>query len=355
MLSFLGNRKPDEATIKLALAGLPECSVVIDGRDVTVVLTVADAASHDSLRLEVEKRVRAVKGVGNVSVILTAERAVPSMPPSKGRGHVGGLADGGGIDMPMKHIVAVASGKGGVGKSTVSINLASSLAALGYKVGLLDADIYGPSLPRLAGVRGAKPHRENEKIMPIEAHGLKLMSIGFMVNEDAPMIWRGPMVQSALKQLLRDVDWTGCDVLVLDLPPGTGDIQLTLAQQVKMTGAVIVSTPQDIALIDARKGLEMFKKMDVPVLGIVENMSYFCCPACNTRTEIFGHGGARQQAEMVGVPFLGEIPLDAEIRALSDAGTPVVVADLHSHQAQAFMAVAKLVAASFVTPLSKAI
>ena len=337
MLSFLGNRKPDEKAVLAALDGMVCCdiaSVLIEGAAVSVVVNVDKIAPHEALQQEIEKRVMAIKGVARVSVILTAERAPPSDKGKKPTGM---------IDVPVGHIIAVASGKGGVGKSTVAINLAAGLAAKGMKVGLLDADIYGPSLPRLAGMRDAKPERINEKIIPIEAHGLKLMSMGFLVDEAAPMIWRGPMVQSAVQQLLRDVDWSGLDVLVLDLPPGTGDVQLTLAQKVAITGAVVVSTPQDIALIDARKGLEMFRKTGVPILGIVENMSYFCCENCGTRADIFGHGGAKDEAAKAGVPFLGEIPLHAAIRAQSDAGVPIVISAPASVQAQAFMAVATIV------------
>ncbi len=342
MLRFIGNRKANEKAVRDALKGFSGASVesvLLEAAHVTVVLGVDAASVQEPLRLDVEKRVKALKGIQTVSVIMTSERA-PTAPAGK---KPSGL-----IEVPVRNIIAVASGKGGVGKSTVAINLAVALLGQGLKVGLLDADIYGPSLPRLAGVRDAKPERIDEKIIPIEAHGLKLMSMGFLVNEEAPMIWRGPMVQSAVQQLLRDVDWSGLDVLVIDLPPGTGDVQLTLAQKLAMTGVVIVSTPQDIALIDARKGLEMFRKTNVPILGIVENMSHFCCPNCGTRSDIFGHGGAKLEAEKAGVPFLGEIPLHASIRAQSDAGIPVVIAVPESDQAKAFIGVAKAVAAVLV-------
>ena len=221
-------------------------------------------------------------------------------------------------------VIAVASGKGGVGKSTTALNLALGLRDLGLRVGLLDADIYGPSVPRLTGIH-EKPHLDdNRKMIPIVRFGLSIMSIGFLVEEDTAMIWRGPMVMSAITQMLRDVAWGTLDVLVVDMPPGTGDAQLTLAQNVPLKGAIIISTPQDLSLIDARRGLAMFKKVNVPVLGIVENMSYFQCPQCGTKSDIFGHGGARHEAERLGVPFLGEIPLHISIRATSDAGTPVV-------------------------------
>ena len=221
-------------------------------------------------------------------------------------------------------VIAVASGKGGVGKSTTALNLALGLRDLGLRVGLLDADIYGPSVPRLTGIHEKPQLDDNRKMIPIQRFGLAIMSIGFLVEEETAMIWRGPMVMSAITQMLRDVAWGTLDILVVDMPPGTGDAQLTLAQNVPLRGAVIISTPQDLSLIDARRGLAMFKKVNVPVLGIVENMSYFQCPQCGTRSDIFGHGGARLEAERLGVPFLGEIPLHMSIRATSDSGTPVV-------------------------------
>ena len=221
-------------------------------------------------------------------------------------------------------IIAVASGKGGVGKSTVAINLALALHDLGLKVGVLDADIYGPSLPKLLAIRERPEVISGTRLRPIVRHGMPVMSIGFLVEEETPMIWRGPMVMSALTQMLREVEWGTLDVMVVDMPPGTGDAQLTMAQQVPLKGAVIVSTPQDLALIDARRGIAMFRRVNVPVLGIVENMSTFICPHCGTRSDIFGHGGARAEAERLGVPFLGEVPLAIEIREKSDAGAPVV-------------------------------
>jgi ATP-binding protein involved in chromosome partitioning len=221
-------------------------------------------------------------------------------------------------------IIAVASGKGGVGKSTTAVNLALGLRDLGLKVGVLDADIYGPSLPKLLGVREKPETIGGTRLKPITSYGLTVMSIGFLIEEETPMIWRGPMVMSALTQMLREVEWGTQDIMVVDMPPGTGDAQLTIAQQVPLAGAVIVSTPQDLALIDARRGIAMFKRVDVPVLGVVENMSYFLCPHCGSRSEIFGHGGARTEAARLGVPFLGEVPLDLAIRETSDAGRPVV-------------------------------
>ncbi|MCF3631017.1 Mrp/NBP35 family ATP-binding protein [Alphaproteobacteria bacterium LMO-S08] len=225
----------------------------------------------------------------------------------------------------MRSIIAVASGKGGVGKSTTAANLALGLAAEGHSVGLLDADIYGPSMPRMMGITGQPASADGKTLDPMENYGIKVMSMGFLVDEETPMIWRGPMVQSALEQMMRDVNWGELDVLVVDMPPGTGDAQLTMAQRVPLTGAVIVSTPQDIALLDARKGLNMFRKVDVPVFGIIENMSYFSCPHCGERSEIFSHGGARREAERLGVDFLGEVPLHIDIRTTADGGHPIVV------------------------------
>ena len=242
----------------------------------------------------------------------------------------------------VKAIVAVASGKGGVGKSTVAVNLAVSLARQGLKTGLLDADIYGPSLPRMLGVH-RKPEVRDEKMIPIQAWGLSCMSIGFLVDEETAMIWRGPMVTGALEQMMGQVSWGALDVLIVDMPPGTGDAQLTMAQRVTLTGAVIVSTPQDIALLDARRGVKMFETTRVPVLGLVENMSFFCCPNCGHRTEIFGHGGARAEAVKLGIEFLGEIPLLLDIRTASDAGTPIAASAPDSAAAKAYDALARQV------------
>ena len=267
-----------------------------------------------------------------------ARGAAPRSQPPQGHDSRGALPG-------IAAIVAVASGKGGVGKSTTSVNLALALTTLGQRVGLLDADIYGPSQPRMLGITGKPRSPDGKKLLPMENYGVRVMSMGFLVDEDAPMIWRGPMVQSALQQMLGDVAWGELDVLVVDLPPGTGDAQLTMAQRVPLAGAVIVSTPQDIALLDARKALNMFRKVDVPVFGIVENMSYFLCPSCGHRSEIFSHGGARATAERYGVDFLGEIPLDLVIREHTDAGRPPVVSQPDGPQAAAYLEVARKVIA----------
>lgn len=300
----------------------------------------------EPLRQEAERAVLALPGMRKVNAILTAERAAandtpPALSRKKGPSPL--------REMPaVRHIIAVASGKGGVGKSTVAVNLALALRRLGFSTGLMDADIYGPSIPHMLNLHEKPVVGDNKKLIPLSTYGLKVMSIGLLVDNNAPMIWRGPMVQSAVRQFLEDVDWSDngapLDVLIVDMPPGTGDAQLTLAQKVPLSGAVIVSTPQDIALIDARKGLEMFRRTDVPVLGIVENMSYFSCPHCGGVSEIFGHGGARDEAARLGVPFLGEIPLHAMIRTLSDAGTPVVAVRPDSVEAKPYMDMAAMVA-----------
>jgi ATP-binding protein involved in chromosome partitioning len=321
------------------------------------------------LRKAAEKAVEQLPGVLSVTAVLTAHRggggaAAAPQPHTQGPGHGPGHSHAHGhahaptppqgAQQPrsapgrtpvagIQHIIAVASGKGGVGKSTTAVNLALGLSGLGLKVGLLDADIYGPSVPRLLGISGKPDTTPEKKLNPMQKFGLKVMSMGFVVAEDTPMIWRGPMVMSAITQLLREVDWGQLDVLVCDLPPGTGDAQLTMAQSVPLSGAVIVSTPQDIALIDARKGLNMFRKVDVPVLGIVENMSYFTCPHCGGRSDIFAHGGARHEAEKMQTPFLGEIPLDIQIRETSDAGTPIVAQHPDSPHSAAYRAVAEQV------------
>lgn len=310
--------------------GLVSDVFVADGKVFFSITVPAQLAQKlEPLRLDAEKAVKAMDGVRGAMVALTAEKkpgdksAAPSpvqprqpapAQPAENKPGVPGV----------NAIIAVASGKGGVGKSTTSVNLALGLQAIGLRVGLLDADIYGPSIPRLLNIKGQPQQADGRMLKPMEAYGLKVMSMGFLVGEETPMIWRGPMVVSALTQMLREVEWGQLDVIVVDMPPGTGDAQLTLAQRVPLAGAVIVSTPQDLALIDARKGINMFKKVDVPLLGIVENMSYFLCPSCGERADIFGHGGARDEAQKIGVPFLGAVPLHMEIRENSDAGTPIV-------------------------------
>ena len=302
----------------------------------------------EPLRRQAVEAVEALADVLSVTAVLTAHREAPAETPPAPAGpqRQAAAAPGQKTMVPgVKAIVAVASGKGGVGKSTTAVNLALALSNSGRTVGLLDADIYGPSMPRMIGITGKPNSPDGKTLDPMQRFGLKVMSIGFMVDEETPMIWRGPMVQSALSQMLRDVNWGELDILVVDMPPGTGDAQLTMAQQVPLAGAVIVSTPQDIALLDARKGLRMFQKVDVPVLGIVENMSYFACPHCGERTEVFGHGGARAEAERLGAPFLGEIPLHLAIRETSDAGSPIVVSDPDSEHARAYLSIAERVIA----------
>ncbi len=300
----------------------------------------ARAPKLEDLRRAAERAVEALPGVLSVSAVLTAER--PSAPAKAPAPAAAGRTQPAKPLVPgVRTIVAVASGKGGVGKSTTAVNLALGLKALDLRVGLLDADIYGPSQPRMMGISGKPSSPDGRRLLPMENYGIKVMSMGFMVPEDTPMIWRGPMVMSAINQMLRDVEWGDLDILVVDLPPGTGDAQLTMAQQVPLSGAVIVSTPQDIALLDARKGLNMFRKVDVPVLGIVENMSYFLCPHCGERSDIFSHGGARREADKLGMEFLGEIPLDMAIRETSDGGNPIVVSQPTSSHAATYRAIAE--------------
>jgi ATP-binding protein involved in chromosome partitioning len=299
-----------------------------------------DGQKLEPVRAAAEAAVRAVKGVSAVTAVLTAQVASPARPQPAGHGH--GHAKPEKLALPtVKHIVAIASGKGGVGKSTTAANLAVALAKSGLKAAIFDADVYGPSIPRLFGLAGAKPASDGKMITPLEAHGVKVMSIGFMVAEDNPVIWRGPMVMGALEQMLRDVNWGELDIMVVDMPPGTGDTQLTMSQRVPLAGAVIVSTPQDIALIDARKGLHMFRRVEVPILGIIENMSYYVCPNCGHREDIFAHGGARRTATELGVPFLGEIPLELKIRVTSDAGTPIVAAEPDGPHTPAYVDIAR--------------
>ncbi|MCK0209809.1 Mrp/NBP35 family ATP-binding protein [Starkeya koreensis] len=376
----------DEVKARLAQVSAPDgrpvtetgvlSDILVSDSKVYLSITVdaREAQAWEPVRAAVERTVRGTPGVTSALVALTAERKAGSAPASapaggaqpvrvsgegghQGHSHAGhshaGHAHAGhthaqppadpqkeGSGLPgVGAIIAVASGKGGVGKSTLAANLALGLVASGLKVGLLDADIYGPSVPRLMGLKG-RPDVQGRMITPMQAFGLKVMSIGFLVEEETPMIWRGPMVMSAISQLLKEVNWAPLDILVVDMPPGTGDAQLTMAQQVPLAGAVIVSTPQDLALIDARRGIAMFEKVNVPVLGIVENMSYFLCPHCGGRSDIFGHGGARHEAQRFGVPFLGEVPLHLSIREASDAGLPLVATKPDSHEAQIYRDIA---------------
>ncbi|MBI2713736.1 MAG: Mrp/NBP35 family ATP-binding protein [Rhizobiales bacterium] len=318
--------------------------VVSDGK-VFFSMTVDAAAvkAWEPVREAAEKAVRAISGVQSALVALTAERSPGAAARGPQPAHVATQPRAAGAPAAHAHahpadkvqpgipgvdaVIAVASGKGGVGKSTTAVNLALGLRDLGLKVGMLDADIYGPSLPKLLAIKEKPQTIGGTKLKPIERYGLSVMSIGFLIDEETPMIWRGPMVMSAITQMLREVEWGKLDIMVVDMPPGTGDAQLTMAQQVPLKGAVIVSTPQDLALIDARRGVAMFKRVNVPVLGVVENMSYFLCPQCGTRSDIFSHGGARHEAERLGVPFLGEVPLHMTIREKSDAGLPVVATE----------------------------
>jgi len=373
VLSALKRVKGPDLESNIVDLGLVSEVLVRDDKVYFSITVPADRAEElEPLRQAAEKVVRDVAGVAGVTAVLTAERhggaARPGKPATPARidgprvtaaraaGHAhdhgpGGHHHGhdhdhghshapaappppaaarkggaGGVGVPgVKHLIAVASGKGGVGKSTTAVNLALAFQANGLRAGILDADIYGPSQPRLLGISGRPSLAHGKVLRPMEGFGLKAMSMGFLIDEATPIIWRGPMVVSALNQMLREVAWGDLDVIVIDMPPGTGDVQLSMAQQVPLSGAIIVSTPQDLALLDARKGLNMFRKVDVPVLGIIENMSYFICTKCGERHEIFGHGGAEREADKLGLPFLGGVPLDIEIRERSDAGQPIVV------------------------------
>jgi ATP-binding protein involved in chromosome partitioning len=314
--------------------------VRVDGGTVsyTIHFQTENPSVGQQIARDAEAAVRALEGVSDVRLNL-------EIGAKQGTVVGGAMPSGPNVLADVKYRIAVASGKGGVGKSTVSTNLALSLRALGYTVGLLDADIYGPSQQMMLGIVGRPQIDEHdEKIIPMERHGIKTMSLGLITEPDTPVIWRGPMVMKAIDQFLTDVKWGTLDFLIIDLPPGTGDAQLTLTQKAGLTGAVVVTTPQDVALIDARKGLAMFRKVNVPVLGIVENMSYFLCRHCGEREEIFGHGGGRRTAEMLGVPFLGEVPIDPKVVVGGDSGEPIVVADPAAPAALALKEVARLVA-----------
>ncbi|ODS00239.1 sodium:proton antiporter [Methyloceanibacter methanicus] len=367
LAALKGVKGPDLSSNIVSLGLVSE--VVINKGKVYFAISVdpARAAELEGLRKAAATVVEGLPGVASATVTLTADRepgstaptssprparsetpqAAPEAPSPKTPantappGRAGQARQTAGGIPGIRRIVAVASGKGGVGKSTTAVNFALALKDQGLKVGILDADIYGPSMPRLLGLSGQPQQLAGNKLDPMRQYGLKVMSMGFLVDEDTPMIWRGPMVISAISQMLKDVAWGELDVLVVDMPPGTGDAQLTMAQQVPLAGAVIVSTPQDLALIDARKGLNMFQKVNVPVLGIVENMSTFLCPHCGGRSDIFGHGGAKEEAAKLGVPFLGEVPLTLAVRETSDGGKPIVVSDPDSDVAKAYRQIAE--------------
>ena len=343
----LGSLRLPGADRDIVSMGLVSDVFVSQGKAYFSISVPADAANAlEPLREQAAKLAASVPGVDAATVVLTADRkaGAPSAPPQPQRpahAHAQPRAVAKQAIPGIGAIVAVASGKGGVGKSTTAVNLALAFQANGLKAAVLDADIYGPSLPRLMGISGRPQQIDGRQIRPMENYGMKVMSMGFLVDEGTAMIWRGPMIQSALLQMLREVAWGDLDVLVIDMPPGTGDVQLTLAQQAALAGAVVVSTPQDLALIDARKAINMFNKVEVPVLGIVENMSHFVCPNCGTSHDIFGHGGAKAEAEKIGAPFLGEVPLDIEIRLNSDAGTPLVVKNPDGPHAAVYREIAR--------------
>ena len=317
-------------------------ALTIEGGTVRFVLEIdpAQAKTYEPVRDQADAAVKALAGVETVSAILTAH-SKPSAPPDL-KAKKAPAAPAGPQKIPgVANIIAVASGKGGVGKSTVSSNLACALVAEGRRVGLLDADVYGPSQPRMLGVSGRPASPDGKTILPLRNHGVTMMSLGLMVNEGQAVVWRGPMLMGALQQMLNQVEWGALDVLIVDLPPGTGDVQMTLAQKSDLAGAIIVSTPQDVALIDARKGIDMFNQLKVPILGMIENMSTHICSNCGHEEHMFGHGGVKAEAEKLGVPLLAEIPLHLDIRLASDEGAPIVVAKPDSPQAQAFRTVAR--------------
>jgi ATP-binding protein involved in chromosome partitioning len=330
-------------------------ALTVDGGTVRFVLEIdpARAKKMEEARADAEARIKALDGVETVSIVMTAHTVSTPPPDLKGKGHGHSHSHSGGHSHgPAKaagpekipgvaRILAIASGKGGVGKSTVSANIATALAAEGRKVGLLDADVYGPSQPRMLGVSGRPASPDGKTILPLRNHGVTLMSLGLMTQEDEAVVWRGPMLMGALQQMLFQVQWGALDVLIVDLPPGTGDVQMTLAQKAELNGAIIVSTPQDIALLDARKGIDMFSKLGTPILGLIENMSTHICSQCGHEEHIFGHGGVAKEAEKLGVPLLAEIPLHLDIRTSSDGGAPIVVSKPGSSQAQAFRTLAK--------------
>ncbi|THD46025.1 MAG: iron-sulfur cluster carrier protein ApbC [Bradyrhizobium sp.] len=354
ILAALADTPGPDGRTPLPQSGAIDGVTFRDGKAfVAIRVDPARAQALEPMRAAAEARIKAIPGISSALVTLTAEsaNAPAAKPPTDGGGHGHGHARRGPPEAraipDIAKVIAVASGKGGVGKSTTACNLALGLARLGLKVGVLDADVFGPSMPRLFAITH-KPEiaEDGRRLIPIEKFGVKVISIGFLVEEGAPVVWRGPMVMSALTQFLREVDWGALDVLVIDMPPGTGDAQLTIVQTVPLSGAVIVSTPQDLSLIDARRGMAMFEKVGVPLIGMIENMSYFLCPHCGARSDIFAHGGARHEAEAHGVAFLGEIPLDLAIRQTSDDGAPIVVSAPDSVQAAAYVEVARRVRAT---------
>jgi ATP-binding protein involved in chromosome partitioning len=309
-------------------------NIKVSGSDVAldIVLTTPACPVKDQMRDEAVRLLKALPGVENVNVNMTSNVTRGGAPPRED------------LIPLVKNTIAISSGKGGVGKSTVSATLAVALTRMGAKVGLMDADIYGPNIPIIMGT-GKPPAQEGQKLLPAENHGVKLMSMGFLVPEDQAIVWRGPMIHGAIQQFLRDVEWGELDYLLVDLPPGTGDAQLSISQLIPLTGAIIVTTPQEVALHDARKGLAMFQKVNVPMIGVIENMSYFLCPHCRERTEIFSHGGGRKAAEKLGIPFLGEIPIDPTVRAGGDSGIPILLTQPDSPTAEAFLKIAQAAAA----------